>query len=83
MLQVDDAKTFVPAPSLESILIMLLELYLTTQRQIAEVYAMMILHEPNADFKTVNDAIKNRYSESGLKRIKKMAWKMLKEGVSV
>lgn len=49
-----------------------------TQRQIAQTYAMSIRSEQEngeaIDWKVVNSAIMERWSRSGLERIKNMAW---------
>lgn len=45
-----------------------------TQRQIAQTYALAIKSSWPTDWAKVNQMIVNRWSASGLERIKKMAW---------
>ena len=45
-----------------------------TQRQIAQTYALAIKSSWPTDWAKVNQMIVNRWSASGLDRIKKMAW---------
>jgi hypothetical protein len=47
------------------------------QRHIAETYALAIASSEDVDWKTVNKAIADRWSRSGLERVKKMAWKKI------
>lgn len=45
-----------------------------TQKQIAQTYALGIRSSWPTDWKRVNEMIIERWSVSGLNRIKKMAW---------
>lgn len=45
-----------------------------TQRQIAQTYALALRSDEPTDWKAANKAIIERWSISGLDRIKKMAW---------
>ena len=44
------------------------------QRHIAMTYALSLRSSEEVDYKTVNRAIIDRWSISGLERIKEMAW---------
>jgi len=46
-----------------------------SQKHVALTYAMAIASSETKDWKAINDAIIKRWSFSGLKRIKQMAWK--------
>jgi len=49
------------------------------QKDIAMTYAMALAQKTETvDWKKVNHAILDRWSMSGLKRVKEMAWKKLK-----
>jgi len=48
-----------------------------TQPHVAQTYAFAIDSGKDIDWQKVNDAIINRWSLSGLERVKKMAWEML------
>lgn len=43
------------------------------QKDIAQTYALLIRSGEGIDWRTINEAIVNRWSMSGLKRIKEMA----------
>lgn len=45
-----------------------------TQKQIAQTYALALKSSWRTDWKRVNQMIIDRWSVSGLNRIKKMAW---------
>jgi len=45
-----------------------------TQKQIAQTYALALRSENHVDWKAINIAIINRWSVSGLERIKQLAW---------
>ncbi len=47
------------------------------QKDIALTYAMSIVSSESVDFEVVNAAIIDRWSKSGLNRIKNMAWKII------
>ena len=53
-----------------------------TQRDIAQTYALAIKSPEDIDWAKINKAIIERWSLSGLKRIKEMAWsgKCFQEG---
>jgi len=44
------------------------------QKDIAQTYALIIRSGEKVDWKKINTAIVNRWSMSGLKKIKEMAW---------
>jgi len=50
-----------------------------TQKDVAKVYAEFVLYGRLEDFRRVNDAVIERWSLSGLDRIKRMAWDMAAE----
>jgi len=45
-----------------------------TQKQIAQTYALALRSQEHVDWKAINMAIIERWSISGLERIKKLAW---------
>jgi len=45
-----------------------------TQKQIAQTYALALRSEEEVDWKQINTLIIERWSISGLERIKQMAW---------
>ena len=45
------------------------------QVDIAVTYRLAMLSSEKPDWRKVNEAIINRWSKSGLERVKKMAWK--------
>jgi hypothetical protein len=47
------------------------------QKDVAITYALAMRDHGNVDWPTVNQAIINRWSRSGLVRIKEMAWKQV------
>ena len=47
------------------------------QARIADLYACVIALDNGADVKEVNFAIIKRWSESGLNRVKELAWKLI------
>ena len=49
------------------------------QARIADLYACAISLKSNETFRVVNLAIINRWSQSGLVRVKTMAWKLLED----
>lgn len=52
-----------------------------TQESVALTYAFIIRQEPNADWPTINAAIRNRWKgKSALMRIKELAWKHVTGG---
>jgi hypothetical protein len=48
-----------------------------TQKSLALTYAMAIQSSEMKNWKKINDAIIERWSVSGLERIKRMAWKRI------
>ena len=48
-----------------------------TQKSLALTYALAITGSELTDWKAVNQAIIQRWSESGLERVKGMAWAMI------
>ena len=53
--------------------------YKLVQKSVALTYVFCIRQQSEVDFGVVNRAIIERWSMSGLKRIKKMAWKHIEE----
>ena len=49
------------------------------QKDIADTYGLSLISSEYTDYKTVNRAIVDRWSVSGLDRIKKMAWAMVEK----
>lgn len=49
-----------------------------TQKSVALTYALAIRSREDADWEKVNQAIIARWSQSGLERVKRMAWKIVK-----
>ena len=56
-----------------------------TQRDVAQTYAIMIRQcgPDGADWARINRAIMDRWSASGLERIKRLAWKAVLRGAGV
>ena len=50
-----------------------------SQKSVALTYAMAIESSEAKDWKAINEAIINRWSRSGLERIKRMAWKRIEK----
>ncbi len=50
-----------------------------TQKSVALTYAFCLRQANEVDFAIINKAIVERWSLSGLERVKKMAWKHLDE----
>lgn len=51
----------------------------STQKQIAETYALGIMSSWPTDWKKVNRMITKKWSNYGLQKIKKLAWRMINE----
>lgn len=50
------------------------------QADVALTYALAMVSNEHVDWSRVNHLIMNRWSLSGLKRVKKLAWKLLEGG---
>ena len=46
------------------------------QSDVAKTYALAIISQEDIDWKKINQEIMNRWSKSGLARVKRMAWKI-------
>ena len=49
------------------------------QRNVAKTYALSIMSSEETDYEKVNKAIIERWSHSGLERIKQLAWRMVND----
>jgi len=50
------------------------------QKDVADIYALCIGRGPSFPYREINRAIIDKWSTSGLTRIKKMAWKIRRGG---
>lgn len=50
-----------------------------SQKSVALTYAMAMCSNETKDWHAINTAIVKRWSESGLERIKRMAWKRIEQ----
>jgi hypothetical protein len=51
-----------------------------TQKQLASTYGLALLSSDPTDWRAVNEAIIERWSASGLERVKTLAWKYAEQG---